>query len=134
MIEHARTVGTGEEEIIQYKRLEELGKGAYGACFRVQNVKTKLFYACKTISKTKLNRLRSKKNVISEVQIHARIKHPHICGFESMFDDANYFYIILELCPHKTLEEMVSARGRLTELEAQYFGSQILEALSYLES
>ena len=122
VIEYTRSTGTGEEETIQYKRLEELGKGAYGACYRVQNLRTQLFYACKTISKAKLGRLRSKKNVISEVHIHNRIKHPHICQFDSMFDDASFIYLILELCPHKTLEEMVAVRKRLTELEVQYFG------------
>ena len=54
--------------------------------------------------------------------------------FDHVFEDSENVYILLELCNHYTLNEMMKKRRRVSELEVQYYISQILEGVSYLHS
>lgn len=54
---------------------------------------------------------------MSEIRIHRALKHPNIVKFEHFFEDADNVYILLELCPNQSLNELVRRRKRLTELE-----------------
>ena len=51
-----------------------------------------------------------------------------------MFEDQKNVYIILELCPNKTLSEMVKKRKKLTVKEARFFMHQIVSSLEYMHS
>lgn len=84
--------------------------GAFGICYKVENLRSKYISACKVISKVSLSRPRLKQQVMHELKIHRAIKHPKICQFESWFEDHENIYIILELCPNKTLEELIQNR------------------------
>lgn len=52
--------------------------------------------------------------------------------FETSFEDADCYYIIMELCPNQTLNELLRRRKRLTEIEAQCYLFQLASALDYL--
>ena len=41
-------------------------------------------------------------------------------------------YIILELCPNQSLNELLRRRKRLHELEVMYYTKQIIDSLVYL--
>jgi polo-like kinase 1 len=49
-----------------------------------------------------------------------------------VFEDQDNVYILLEICNNHTLNELIKRRKRLTEMEAQYYISQIISALKYL--
>lgn len=70
--------------------------------------------------------------LVSEIEIHRSIRHPNIANFDNSFEDAENYYIVMELCPNQTLNELVRRRKRLTELEAQCFLFQLAGALDYL--
>jgi len=44
---------------------------------------------------------------MNELKIHRGIKHSHICFFETWFEDADHIYMLLELCPNRSLYELV---------------------------
>jgi polo-like kinase 1 len=48
-----------------------------------------------------------------------------VVKYERSFEDAVNFYIILELCPNQTLNELIKRRKRISELEARYYLRQI---------
>jgi polo-like kinase 1 len=52
-------------------------------------------------------------------------------GFEHFFEDEENVYILLELCPNQTMNELLRRRKRLTELEVQCYLLQILAAVKY---
>lgn len=56
---------------------------------------------------------------MSEIKIHRSLKHTNIVQFEHFFEDAEYVYILLELCNNQTTNELLRRRKRLTELEIQ---------------
>jgi cell cycle serine/threonine-protein kinase CDC5/MSD2 len=46
-----------------------------------------------------------------------RVRHPNVLFMESFFEDDEFFYIVLEICPHESLLELLAARKTLTEYE-----------------
>eukprot|EP01043_Picozoa_sp_COSAG02_P118028 COSAG02_NODE_54601_length_295_cov_0.780612_1_plen_46_part_01 len=43
-----------------------------------------------------------------------RMRHPNVLFMDSFFEDNEFFYIVLEMCPHETLLELLTARKTLT--------------------
>lgn len=68
---------------------------------------------------------------MTELTIHRQIKHFNICQFQHFFEDSEHVYMLLELCPNKSLGDILEKRGRLHELEVQVYTSQIVAALKY---
>lgn len=61
--------------------------------------------------------------VRQEVEIHSRLKHPAILELYTCFEDANYVYLILELCHNGELQRFLKAQGTKTLPEEN--GTQI---------
>lgn len=45
--------------------------------------------------------------VRQEVTIHSRLKHPSILELYTFFEDANYVYLVLELCHNGELQQYI---------------------------
>lgn len=58
-----------------------------------------------------------------EIQIHQEIRHGHIVGFHTYFEDKDNVYILLELCRNRVRKTI--ALLRLTLL--QYFGDRLID-------
>jgi serine/threonine protein kinase len=58
--------------------------------------------------------------------------HPNVVRFVECFEDNDNIYMILELCPNKSLMDMLRARKRFTEPEVRFFLLQLLGALKYM--
>ena len=41
--------------------------------------------------------------LLSEIKIHKTLHHQYVVEFDSVFEDPNFVYIILELCVNKVL-------------------------------
>lgn len=72
--------------------------------------------------------------LISEIKIHKSLHNKYIVQFEHVFEDAENVYILLELCPYQTLNELIKRRKRITEFEAQVYIMQVVQALKYLHA
>lgn len=68
----------------------------------------------------------------SEIQIHESLFHNNVVGFKHTFEDNLNVYIVLELCPNQTLNDLLKRKKKLTESEIQYYMIQLLDALIYL--
>jgi serine/threonine protein kinase len=44
---------------------------------------------------------------MSEIKIHKQMEHPKIVHLEKYFEDKDNVYIILELCPNLSLNDMI---------------------------
>lgn len=44
-----------------------------------------------------------------------RVRHPNVLFMESFFEDDDFYYIVLEICPYESLLELLTARRVLTE-------------------
>ena len=68
----------------------------------------------------------------AEIKIHRTLKHKNICQYKHYFEDRTNCYILLELCRNQSMNEMIKRRKRLTEPEAAYFMTQLLESTRYM--
>ncbi|KAL7273297.1 Cell cycle serine/threonine-protein kinase cdc5/MSD2 [Rhizina undulata] len=115
----------------EYDRGRQLGEGGFARCFLVQNKEGELF-AAKTVSKKSLSSSKMKAKFFGEIQVHKTMNHPNIVKFVECFEDAENIYMILELCPNKSLMDMLRRRKRFTEYETRFFLLQLLGALKYM--
>ena len=56
--------------------------------------------------------------VRNEVEIQSRLKHPSVLELYNYFEDANYVYLVLEMCHNKELNRYLkTTQKRLSEAE-----------------
>lgn len=55
-----------------------------------------------------------------------------VVQFDSVFEDDQNVYILLEICKNQTLNELIKRRKRITETEVQCYLRQMTEALIYI--
>lgn len=108
---------TGEKITKKYSRGKLLGSGGFAKCYEVIAQDTKAVLAAKIIPKSTLTKSRQRVKLISEIKIHKSLHHRNIVQFEHVFEDHDNVYILLELCPYQTLNELIKRRKRITEYE-----------------
>ena len=118
----------------RYQKRNLLGKGGFARCYELCDLETNHLSAAKIIPKKNLIKSRAKQKLISEIKIHKSINHPNIVKFEHYFEDSEFIYLLIELCPNQTLHELLKTRKKLTELEVQYYIFQLVKALQYLHN
>ncbi|KZC12596.1 Serine/threonine-protein kinase PLK4 [Dufourea novaeangliae] len=74
--------------------------------------------------------------VRQEVAIHSRLKHPAVLELYTFFEDANYVYLVLELCHNGELQRFLKIQGSraLPEEHAGRIIRQVVQGLLYLHS
>ncbi|XP_057331604.1 serine/threonine-protein kinase PLK4 [Microplitis mediator] len=124
------------EHIEDYKVLEFLGKGGFGCVYKAKCLNTRIDVAIKMIDKNLMQRHGMIGRVRDEVAIHSRLKHQSILKLYTYFEDANYVYMVLELCPNGDLQRFLKDHypQGLSEDEAARVIKQVLEGLLYLHN
>lgn len=69
-----------------------------------------------------------------EIQIMKQLDHPNILKLFEVYEDANSFYLVMELVQGKELFDKIVERGQYSEKDAAHIIRQILSAVSYLHS
>ncbi|GAB1864829.1 Serine/threonine-protein kinase PLK4 [Camponotus japonicus] len=131
----ALSAGFGEH-IEEYEVLNLLGKGGYGSVYRAKCLRSGMEVAIKMIDKKMMQAAGMVGRVRQEVEIHSRLKHPAILELYTCFEDANYVYLILELCHNGELQRFLKAQGTKTlpEENAARIIRQVVQGLLYLHS
>lgn len=107
-------------------------QGGFARCWELIDNETNVKYAGKVVSKGDLVKQSQKQKMQQEISIHSTLKHENIVGFHRYFEDTDNIYILLELCPRRTLMELHKRRKYVTEPEARYFLRQIIHGCQYL--
>ncbi|VDN94884.1 unnamed protein product [Brugia pahangi] len=115
-----------------YKKGRFLGKGGFARCYELTDIKDQRLYAGKVVSKLLLLKNHQRDKMAQEIRIHRSLQHKHIVRMDGFFEDTDNVYILLELCPRRSLMELHKRRKHVTEPEARYFTKQIVEACEYL--
>jgi len=148
MIEEKRRRPHGDGYTIhQYLRGRLLGKGGFAKVYHCTAMDSGKHYAVKVVAKANLVKARARQKVRmtcrrksnspalqlqAEIKIHRTLKHKNVCQYKHYFEDRQNCYILLELCHNQSLNEMIKRRKRLTEPEAAYFLSELLQAVRYM--
>jgi polo-like kinase 1 len=115
-----------------YKRHEELGRGGFAAVYRVTEESTGASYALKAVSRERVAKPKTLEKLKGEIAIQRTLDHPNILKSYDDFDDLNNFYIVLELCPGRSIRDKIRQKRRLTEPETRSILNEILAGLCYL--
>eukprot|EP01017_Pseudomicrothorax_dubius_P030296 TRINITY_DN3767_c0_g2_i2.p1 TRINITY_DN3767_c0_g2~~TRINITY_DN3767_c0_g2_i2.p1 ORF type:complete len:271 (-),score=44.11 TRINITY_DN3767_c0_g2_i2:68-880(-) len=86
----------------------------------------------KVIEKSTLAKSQARQRLISEIKIHRSLKNENVVLFEHVFEDHENVYILQEICPNKTLNDVLKRRKRLHEIEVQSCLVQLINGLKYL--
>jgi serine/threonine protein kinase len=119
-------------EVRCYEKGRFLGKGGFAKVYAFKECSTGQKFAAKVISKASIQKPRHLAKLKAEISIHRSLRHPGIVGFERYFEDRENVYILLELCNHRSMMELMRRRKRLGEPEARFYTRQITDALMYM--
>ncbi|KAI8916100.1 kinase-like domain-containing protein, partial [Gorgonomyces haynaldii] len=116
----------------EYELYEVLGKGGFGTVYRAQTNNTQV--AIKLINKQQMKQQNLTRRVANEVEVHWQLRHPSILELYNYFEDAEYVYLVMELCENGELYKYLKQRDPLTEQETRGIMHQLVKGLHYLHS
>ncbi|XP_076236304.1 polo like kinase SAK [Calliopsis andreniformis] len=124
------------EQIEDYEVLNLLGKGGFASVYRAKCLRSGIEVAIKMIDKKLMQAAGMVGRVRQEVAIHSRLKHPAVLELYTFFEDANYVYLVLELCHNGELQRFLKLQGSraLPEEHASRIIRQVVQGLLYLHS
>jgi serine/threonine-protein kinase Chk2 len=129
-------VGNENDEFFKYYDLkQELGRGNFSTVKLGINKKTGEQFAIKIINKKKFWHLsKSREQILREIEILKRVKHPNIISYIDIFDSDYYVYLVLELAKGGELFDKIAENGACAENEAKHIFKQLVDAINYLHS
>ena len=103
--------------ILAYQEKDVIGNGSFGQVCEYYCFTNRQICAIKRIVKQRKGAppLNLSK-IFTEISIHSKLRHPNIVRFYEWFDDPKHVYIVLELCPHGSLNQLIKKRRRPTQL------------------
>lgn len=123
------------ESIEDFKVQELLGKGGFACVYRALCLATGQEVAIKMIDKKLMKTSGMVARVINEVEIHWQLKHPSIVELYNYFEDANYVYLIMEMCHNGEINRYLKKTGRpVGQNEARHIMTQVVKGVLYLHS
>ncbi|KAL8862781.1 MAG: hypothetical protein Q9178_000723 [Gyalolechia marmorata] len=140
---------------VQYRTGKLLGKGGFAICYEgqrkgkhgMQTYALKIVKASMAQKKLedKVNPTRhgllglgslvtDRQQFRTELQIHAKMRHPNIVEFHKAFTYKACTYVVLELCPNGSIQDMVRARLGLSLPEIRRLVVQLCGAIKYMHA
>ncbi|ORX33581.1 kinase-like domain-containing protein [Kockovaella imperatae] len=117
----------------RYTRVGFLGEGGFARVYEVQDQNGN-HKAIKVVAKQSIRSKKNKTKLWAEIKLHQMLSHPHIVAFEDCFEDEENVYMVLELCEHGSMMDLLRRRKRYTEAETRYYVLQIIAACQYMHS
>lgn len=120
-----------------YTKGVQLGVGYTSKVYKCKHNETGAVFACKEISKGKLNQKSSRsgsllKRLRVEIDICRRIDHPSIVKIHEVYEDEHIVYLVMDHMEGGELFDQIIERGSLSEKEAADIIGKICTALKYL--
>ena len=117
-----------------YKVICKLGKGSFGAVYKVIQISSGTIKAMKVIKKESINYQDDERVFLKEIEILKKIEHPSIIKIYEYYTDDVNFYIITEYIGGGELYDAIVKCKKFNEQKAAFIIKQILSALNYLHS
>lgn len=92
--------------LIDFKILEELGKGSYGIVYKVRSLVNKKEYVIKKIDLKILN-AKHRKESLQEVQLLKRLSHQNMIKYYNSFLEKDILFIVMEYAEGGDLQQVV---------------------------
>ena len=109
-----------------------LGKGGFGKVWKVKYKLTGKSYAMKIMSKLKIIRKNSIKNILNEKQLLSKLHNPFLVNMVFSFQDIDNLYLILDLLLGGDLRYHLNKSQIFNEIQLKFFLSCTILGLDYL--
>ncbi len=115
----------------KYDILEELGRGGFGAVYRVRNRDLDREEALKVLGQHRQWDPTFVRRFQREARIAARLRHPHIVTIYEVGEAEGAHYLSMAYLPGRTLAQLVASEGALPQARVARLIAQVAEALDY---
>lgn len=112
-------------------RSQVIGRGAFAHVKKAIERASGDEYAVKIIDKKKVM---TGVAVEREIDILKKLKHEYIVGLRDFYEDANNYYLVMDLITGGDLMEFVTENGAIPEEPAREIARQVLLAVKYVHS
>jgi serine/threonine protein kinase len=120
------------KQIGQYEIHRPLGEGQFGKVKEAVHIETGMRYAAKIIKKTAIKTKKDADTVKKEVTLMKQLNgHPNILNMFEVLEDAEKFYLILELAAGGDLFDKIIQMGGFSEDQARVYFQQIVSGLRH---
>ena len=130
-LSHEKIKYDGTKELVRYKLGKPLGEGGFALCYKCCGIKDKKIkiYAAKEIDVENS----PKDKIENEILIYKELRHKNIVKLYDNFSYNKKYYLMFEYCENKDLSALLENRGKLKEIEVQYYIYQLIQALIHLQ-
>lgn len=111
--------------------LDKLGKGAFGEVFAAQEKQLGFMCVIKKMSKRRIREAKVEEHIIREIKLQSYLNHSHCTSLYGYFHDEDSLYLVLELLPDGSLQQ-VKKKRKLPEKEAADIIRQVAEGLKFM--
>lgn len=127
------TDNVSDVRVMYHINPKEIGHGHYGVVRKCMHRETKVWYAIKSIRKSKVGKVDVLKR---EVALLQECDHPNIIKLVSVHEDKKYLHLVTELCTggelfDRIIEKTQSDEGCFSERDAAFLVRSILDAIAY---
>ena len=113
-----------------YKVGSVIGRGQFSEVKVAEGPKGSIAVKC-----IKLSAIRNEFHLLKrEITIMHKIRHPNVVELYDIYENEEFFYIAMELCPNGNLKQFVRESGPLSDSDTKIIAIQILNALEYIHS
>ncbi|KAL8695754.1 MAG: hypothetical protein Q9201_007966, partial [Fulgogasparrea decipioides] len=137
---------------VQYRIGRELGKGGFAICYegkqrgrnggqtyalkivKASMAQKKMEEKVRPVFMQQYRAMVNQSQFRTELQIHAKMHHPNIVEFHKAFTYIDCTYVVLELCPNGSIQEMVRARRGISLPEIRRLVVQLCGAIKYMHA
>ncbi|KAI9313100.1 kinase-like domain-containing protein, partial [Dichotomocladium elegans] len=111
----------------EYRILEEIGRGSFGALYLGQSLEDNAYVAVKVVN----NKKEALEYQHLEIDIQASLSHPNILALHGTSTDPDHIYMVMDLCDMGDLFDYL-AHCRLTDAQVTVMFGQVLDAVGYM--
>ncbi len=112
-----------------FQIVRQLGQGGMGVVFEGFDTHLQRKVALKQLRAEIAANPRERRRFVKEARTVAALKHPHIIEIYSLVDDGESLLLVFEYLDGRTLDAVITERGRLSPKEALAVAGQIGKAL-----
>ena len=120
------------ETLQEYTIQDIIGSGTFSVVRSGINKKTKEKVAIKILDKSKITDQKDYIKIVREINMLKSLNHPNVIKIHKTFENANYIYIIMELCENGELFDYIVKKKYLSEEEAAFFYYQLINGLGHI--
>ena len=117
-----------------YEIKQTIGKGTFSKVKLGINKLTNEKVAIKILEKSKIIEKEDLERIYREMKIIKQLNHKNIIKVNEIFENNEYYFIIMEYCERGELFDYIVEKERLNEEESSFFFYQIINGIEYIHS